>query len=368
MTISNGSPDPEPRPETRGFDRPHRRSIFFPLLLLSAGVLLLLSNMNIIGPEVWSNIIRLWPLIIIVGALDGIYRGEGLAGQIFWLGLGVLFLLASLGYLSVNIWDLLLRFWPVFLIALGIDILLGNRREPWARALAVIISLALLAGVIWFAGTNFVAPGGGLQNSTINQPLDDATSAHYDLAMAAGLFEISRGAPAGQLVSGEVRSVGNSGVRESITNENGRVIYMLRDDSVTVNIGSGNNNRYWTLQLSEEIPASLDVTLAAGQMRLQLAGLDLNELDATLATGQMQVELPQQGEYSVDLTTVIGETVIRIPADTAAEIQVDGIFPINLNGDGLTQNGRTITAAGSGPVVKIKVLNIIGATTIERVR
>lgn len=368
MAISNSSPDPEPRAEMRGFDRPHRRSIFFPLLLLAAGVLLLLSNLNMIGPNVWGDIIRLWPLLIIVGALDGIYRGEGLAGQIFWLGLGVLFLLASLGYLSINIWELLLRYWPVFLIALGIDILLGNRRETWARALAVILSLALLAAVVWFAGANFVTPGGALQNSTISQPVSGATSASYDLAMAAGLFELSRGAPSDALISGEVRTASSGGVRETISNANGRAVYMLRDESVPVNIGFNNNNRHWTLKINEDLPADLKVTQGAGETRLQLAGIDLTDLEATVAVGKLQIDLPQQGDYSADLTTVIGETVIRIPSDVAVEIQVDGIFPISLSGEGLSQNGRIITASGSGPVVRIKVLNIIGSTTIERVR
>jgi len=368
MAIDNRSPEPDPRPEPRGFDRPHRRSIFFPLLLLAAGVLLLLSNLNMIGPDVWGSIIRLWPLLIIVGALDGIYRGEGLAGQIFWLGLGVLFLLASLGYLAVNIWELLLRYWPVFLIALGIDILLGNRREAWARALAVILSLALLAGVVWFAGANFVAPGGAVQNSTISQPVSGATSASYDLAMDAGQFVLSGGAPSGELISGEVRSVRSGSVRESLTNQNGRAMYQLRQDSITFNIGTNNADHHWTLQINDEIPADLSATLGAGQLELQLSGIELTELDATVAAGQLEVDLPQEGDYSADLTTVVGETVIRIPSDAAVEIQVDGIFPISLNGEGLSQNGRIVTAEGSGPVVHIKVLNIIGSTRIERVR
>lgn len=360
--------NPEREPETRGFDRPHRRSIFFPLLLVAAGVLLLLSNLGVVGPEMWSNVIRLWPLLIIVGALDGIYRGEGLAGQIFWLGLGILFLLATLGYLSVNIWELLLRFWPVFLIALGIDILLGNRREAWARALAVLLSLALLGGVIWFAGMNFTGRGGALESSTINQPAQGVTAANYDLAMAAGLFELSRGAPSGQLIAGEVNTTAKRGVRESFSVANGKATYSLKDESVTVRFGNNTNNQHWVIQLNDKVPTSLDATLGAGELNLNLAGLQITQVDATVAVGEMNVDLPQDGEFTGDLTTVIGKTVIRVPGDAAVEITVDGIFPINISGEGLTLNGRVVKAAGSGPVTKITVLNIIGDTVVERVR
>ncbi len=367
MAITNGSGEPQPQTEVRGFERRHRRSIFFPLLLVAAGGLLLLSNMGVLGPEIWSSLIRLWPLLIIVGALDGIYRGEGLAGQIFWLGLGVLFLLASLGYLSVNIWDLLLRFWPVFLIAIGIDILLGSRREAWARALAVLLSLALLAGVVWFAGANFTGRGATLQSSSVSQALPDANAASYNLSMGAGLFEISGGAPAGKLVNGEVRSVRQRGVRESVTELSDRVVYTLKDESVPVTLGN-NNDRHWTMQLSSQLPAALDVTLGAGQARIDLGGMKLESVDATVAVGEMDVVLPAQGEYSAEFTTAIGKTVIRVPQNAAVEIRVDGIFPIDVNGEGLTLNGRTVTATGSGPVTRVMVLNIIGSTTIERVR
>jgi hypothetical protein len=367
MTISNGSPEQEPRPDYRGFDPPHRRSIFFPLLLLAAGVLLLLSNLNILGPDIWNNLIRLWPLLFIVGALDGIYRGEGLAGQIFWLGLGILFLLASLGYLSINIWDVLLRFWPVFLIALGIDILFGNRKEIWARGLAVLISLALLVGVVWFAGINFTGRGVQLQSTTINQPAEGATAASYDISMAAGLFELSGGAPTGQLLSGEVRSANQGGVRESMVTQNGRAIYTLKDDNVTIHVGN-NSNRRWTFELNDSIPTDLDFSMGAGEARLDLTGMELERVDATVAVGELNIDLPQTDGYEADLTTVIGQTVIRIPSDAAVEIQVDGIFPVNVSGQGLTLNGRTVTATGSGPVTRIKVTNIIGSTSIERVR
>lgn len=362
------SPDRKPEPETQGSDRPRRHSVFFPLLLLAAGVLLLLTNLGYLGPDMWSNIIRLWPLLIIVGALDGMYRGEGLAGQIFWLGLGVLFLLSTLGYLSINIWELLLRFWPVFLIALGIDILLGSRREVWARALAVLLSLALLAGVVWFAGMNFTTPGGALESSTLSQPALDVDTASYQLSMAAGLFEISGGAPEDELISGAVNTSGERGVRENFSVENGEASYSLKDDSVTIRIGSGASNQHWVIQLNDQIPGELDATLGAGQLNLNLSGLEITQLDATVAAGEMVVDLPQQGGFTGDLTTVIGKTVIRIPSNAAVEIEVDGIFPISISGDGLTRDGRVVKATGSGPVTRITLLNVIGDTVIERVR
>ncbi|RIK28496.1 MAG: cell wall-active antibiotics response protein, partial [Chloroflexi bacterium] len=52
---------------------------------------------------------------------------SSLFGPILLIGLGILLLLSNLGVLTVNVWQMLFRFWPVILIAVGLDILFGRR-------------------------------------------------------------------------------------------------------------------------------------------------------------------------------------------------------------------------------------------------
>ena len=103
-----------------------RRSIFWPLLLIAIGVMFLLDNTGFLRGNVWGLVIKFWPLLLIVGGLDGLWKSEGLAGSLFWMGVGFLFLFADLGYLSVNVLDMVLRFWPVLLIAVGVDLIIGR--------------------------------------------------------------------------------------------------------------------------------------------------------------------------------------------------------------------------------------------------
>jgi len=56
-------------------------------------------------------------------------RHASLFGPIVLIGLGVLLLLSNFGILNFNLWELLFRFWPFFLVAAGLDLLLG-RKEP----------------------------------------------------------------------------------------------------------------------------------------------------------------------------------------------------------------------------------------------
>ena len=105
--------------------RPH--SLFFPLLLIAVGVVMLLNTAHMIQGSTLDTLLRLWPLIFIVGGRDSLYRREGAVGAVLAIGIGTIFLLGNFGYLPASGWMLLLRYWPVLLIAGGLDILIGRR-------------------------------------------------------------------------------------------------------------------------------------------------------------------------------------------------------------------------------------------------
>jgi len=46
---------------------------------------------------------------------------------------GVVLLLSNLGYLDVDVPDLIRRFWPLLLVALGLEIILGATRARRGR-------------------------------------------------------------------------------------------------------------------------------------------------------------------------------------------------------------------------------------------
>ena len=127
------------------------RGLIFPFVLVVLGVVLLLNNMGILTGNIWRTIFGLWPALLIIIGLDNFIRWRGLTGPIFLIGLGVVFLLGNLGALTDNVWNTLLRLWPVLIISAGLDLLLRNR-SIWFMVLGFLILLVLLGGAIWFAG------------------------------------------------------------------------------------------------------------------------------------------------------------------------------------------------------------------------
>jgi len=72
------------------------------LTLLLIGIILLANTLNILEWSVWSNIIKLWPLLIVSLGLSLIFRGKGLS----FMGPLIVFLAiilgAGAGYMGIN--------------------------------------------------------------------------------------------------------------------------------------------------------------------------------------------------------------------------------------------------------------------------
>ena len=61
--------------------------------------------------------------------MDGKRERSNIVGPLILIGLGMLFLMQNLGIVDINIWNLIWRFWPVFLIAAGLEMVLGSRSK-----------------------------------------------------------------------------------------------------------------------------------------------------------------------------------------------------------------------------------------------
>ena len=70
-----------------------------------------------------------------------------------FIGAGVMLLLSNLGYLPWESWGVLWRLWPLLVIALGVDLLIGRRSVAGAivSAALIVMLVAAIALVALFA-------------------------------------------------------------------------------------------------------------------------------------------------------------------------------------------------------------------------
>jgi predicted membrane protein len=112
---------------TRRFYRSHNHGIFFGVVVVAIGCLLLLDNLGIFR---FRDIWQYWPVLLIVWGLSHLIESRTPSGWV-WGGMialiGALFLLDNLDIFVFNFAVV----WPVLLIAFGVTVLLGalERRQ-----------------------------------------------------------------------------------------------------------------------------------------------------------------------------------------------------------------------------------------------
>ena len=100
-------------------------SLIGPFILIAIGLILLLYNLNIITIDLWSLFWGLWPLLIIAAALAMLLVGGSVFFPLTLIGLSSGFLLSNLGIVDWNMWQILGQWWPLLIVAIGLDVILG---------------------------------------------------------------------------------------------------------------------------------------------------------------------------------------------------------------------------------------------------
>lgn len=260
----------------------------------------------------------------------------GLVGPTILICLGLIILLGNLGVIGWSVWDVLFRIWPVLLIAIGLDLIIGRRSLPGSVAV-VVVTLAIVGAAIWFLPARHERPFRGefLTSETISQPLGEAESAEIELR--AGVAELRLGTAQDKtlLVEGSLDLRNRERVVRDYELKDKKAYYTLRSRGWRAfgpwgRWGAGD----WDLRLNPEIPMILRVDTGVGESALDLSGLNLTELRINTGVGRTRVTLPGQGRYSAEINGGVGEIEVTIPMGMGYRIRIKkGIADVNLPDD-----------------------------------
>jgi hypothetical protein len=301
----------------------------------------------------------------------------------FWpivlIGGGVLLLLSNLGYISSTTWNVLLRLWPVLLIALGIELLFGRRSTAGAviSGLLILILLGGVIGAVFFVQQipmlsglavlpewrteQIEYPLGSIQQATVNIDWSSLPGTVRVLEGSANLIE-GRIAYRGDLVF-DVRVRGNQAdveIDQRFTGVWFGPLDVLRDA-----------DRRWVLGLSPNVGLDLRVNGGSGPSTLDLLGLQLNALDVDVGSGSIDLSLPAGVTFNATIDGGSGPLTVVVPSGTGVRVVLDsGSGPFHpseqfalvsgeRSGDAVWESADWQTAAeqielridqGSGPV------------------
>jgi len=258
--------------------------------------------------------------------------------------LGILLLLHNLGLVDWNVWAAIARFWPLILVALGLELILG--RGSISRSIVIIIILVIISGL----ALRHPTARGAVTRTRVEKPLSGATSAQIQINMGVGALYLSSLPDSSDLISGTVDTAVGEWLREDfkVIANKARLVLSTENSDFFADFNffglGAQPARKWDLSLNESIPVSLDIRTGVGEARIDLEHVLAIDVEVKTGVGKTDLTLPATGHSRVTLSGGIGETIIHIPKGVAARIRTKtGIGSVQVYGNYTRQNKEYIS-------------------------
>jgi hypothetical protein len=236
------------------------------------------------------------------------------------IGAGLLFLLDNLGVINFNVWELW-RLWPLLLIAIGLDLILG-RRNPVLSLLVVVLVLA--GGVALLYSTGALQPLGDVSRSDLNVPLNGAKSAVVRIESGVSKIVVNS-TETSALADGTLEYYESWGAPQQTVDRAGDqvTLHVSQTGNKSVNFPGGQGPD-WNISLSKQVPLDLQVDAGVGETILNLRESKLTNLSLDAGVGSVEVTVPEQaGVTTARIKGGVGALKLTIPDGVEARINVD---------------------------------------------
>jgi LiaI-LiaF-like transmembrane region len=214
--------------------------------------------------------------------------------------LGVLFLLESLGLLTVNIWNVL---WPAILILFGLWILLGAFYRPQTRT----------------------------ERASI--PLEGAQRAKVRVHHGAGHLTVNSNASADRIVDGTF--AGGLDLRKQLVGDTLDVDLRVPTETFPAFWGPWNWHHGaldWTFGMSSAPTLQLEFETGASESRLDLSALHVADLWLKTGASSTDVMLPANaGSTRVRIEAGAASVALRVPDGVAARVRATGLIGVDVD-------------------------------------
>jgi len=255
--------------------------------------------------------------------------------SVFWplvfISAGVMLLLVNLGYLPRQSWAVVWRLWPVLLIALGIDVLFG-RRSVFGAVFGGLLILLLFGGVV--AVVFFARNIPGL--AEITRPPDvHIRHIAYELGdVERAAVEIDWSSMPGSL--GALDDSPN--LIEGTIAYRGELIFdvYVDGDQADVDLDShfsgsgtwpfgyaGRQDHRWDVELSPNVPLDLTLDAGSGSFDFDLSDLQVSDLFLDAGSGAGNLILPPDSTFDARIEGGSGALVITLPDGVGARVVLD---------------------------------------------
>jgi hypothetical protein len=252
-----------------------------------------------------------------------------LFGPLVFVGAGIILLLSNLGYVPWQSWNILWRLWPLLLVALGVDLLIGRRSVLGAivSGLVLLLLIGLVVALVVFAqnipALAEMARAPELHTEHVEYPLEGVESALVSLDFSAAPCFVSTLEDSPNLIEADVT------LRNELVFETG-----VRGSQADVRLDSRfagmwfwpfdlEGNERWDVRLSPRVPLELLLDTGSGGCDFDLTDLQIDVLDLNSGSGAVELTLPSASTFRAHVDSGSGSVSIVVPEGVGARVELD---------------------------------------------
>ncbi len=256
------------------------------------------------------------------------YRSRpSLIWPIMLIGAGTLFLLNNLGIVDWSIWSTLVRFWPLILVAAGLDIMLGRRGGIWPALLVLVFVALIVSGTFAVNATHQVFMS-ELHTEEFSQQLGDVDKAKVSIDFDIGELEVN-GMTSGSVLANGAMDLADYERLNQEYRELGSTAYLTigsRGQQVVPAWWFGKrdgDSRDWKININDDMPIELEIDLGVGKSEIDLSQMEITSLNVETGVGKAELYLPEDGDFNGYIQAGVGELIVYVPESLPIRITLE---------------------------------------------
>ncbi len=230
------------------------------------------------------------------------------------IAVGVTLLLQNMGIVGWGLWLEIWRFWPLVLVAIGVNLVLG-RRLPW---LSTLVFAALVAGA--FTGAALMAEDNSEHVvERVTEPVGGVDRLDIWVDVGVGSLTVDS-------------AYGSRNLEGSFTSPYGGAATLVGRyrDVVSLDVERADGSPMclcgadWKVLVPDVPEVVVDVEANVAEVELNLADISVTELFVDVNLGSVEIEVPSDAGHVQALIEAIGASIdIRVPDGVEALIVND---------------------------------------------
>ncbi len=245
-------------------------------------------------------------------------------GRIFWglllVTTGILLLLDNFNLLHIE-WTNLWRLWPLAVIASGLSIL-AVKHWLW-RILTIVFMILTLGAVVMVATGNF--------KDTAKTETQQTNFAELSKEVKRAEVNISAGASRVRIDTSDLDKVATvileSNVLRLVESTS------VSDETQRINLSAESSNNWWVggykndwdITLTRKLPLSVNLYIGASDTEADFSHAKLGSLTVKAGASNLKLTLGDQLDFtSLNLDSGASSVLLRLPEDSGVRLKIDG--------------------------------------------